>query len=542
LSRRITNSTTLVAGAAAALLALTACSSGVAPTAEVSSADEPRYGGTLTFLEPQAPTCAYSAHSYYPNATIMNQVGAKLTYQDPETLEITPWLATSWEVNEEATEYTFELRDDVTFSDGTPLEAATVALNFDHFGLGDAALGLAKQEFVSNYDHSEVVDENTVTFVFSAPSPGFLQATSVVGATIVARATAELPLEEQCQYENYVSLGPFTIENVVPEQQYDLAVREDYDWAPEISEHQGRAYVDAISIVVTPEDNVRTGALSSNQADAIRGVQVYDVPGLEQSGATVEYASINGVNALFALRPGNELLSDERVREALVLGTDVSAAVDSTFQGEYTRATSVLSSRAAGYVDLSDELAYDPGAAREILDEAGWVPGEDGIRVKDGRRLELTTWTAVVYPLNQELDELIAEQWEDIGVKLIIETPDAATSTATQKDPNEVGVYLTQVGRADPDVISSAFLSTSTRNVLVWQDPELDAILTDISRLPDAADRVAKAQEAQEYLVANHYVIPLYELPQTYATAAATHGLGWEAVGRLWLYDTWLSE
>src|SRR5690606_11404907 len=63
----------------------------------VGSTDDgaPEAGGTLTFLEYQAPTCLYAGGSgFYPNATIINQVGDKLTYQDPATREITPWLAT----------------------------------------------------------------------------------------------------------------------------------------------------------------------------------------------------------------------------------------------------------------------------------------------------------------------------------------------------------------------------------------------------------------------------------------------------------------
>jgi peptide/nickel transport system substrate-binding protein len=532
----------LVAFAAAASLA--ACAS---PSANTASADgaaaTPVTGGTLTFLESQVPTCFYAGGGgFYPVATILNQVADKLTYQDPETREITPWLATDWEVNADATEYTFHLRDDVTFSDGTALDAETVALNFDHFGLGDQGLGLAKQEFVSNYTASEVVDEHTVKFTFSAPSPGFLQATSVVGSAIVAKSTAELPYEEQCQLENLVATGPFTVGDIVPEQEYTLAVREDYDWAPEVSEHQGRAYLDGIHIVVTPEDNVRTGALSAGQADAIRAVQVYDVDALEASGADVHFAPTNGVNPQFALRWTNPLLADISVRQALQKATDTEAIIETIYQGKFERATSVLSQGATGYVDLSDRLSYDPEAAAELLDEAGWVPGDDGIRVKDGQRLELETWVSAVFPLNQQLDELVAEQWEEVGVKLNIETPDAATTTAGQKDPLQLPVAITHVGRVDPDVLKSNFHSASNRNALVSDDAELDSILQDISVLPTDDERYAKAAEAQEYLLDNAYTIPLYELSQTYATSVKTHGLGWEPVGRVVLYNTWIAQ
>lgn len=540
-----------VVGLAAAglVLGLAACASTSAPTAGAPGAEAgtPVTGGTLTFLESQVPTCLYAGGGgFYPNATLINQLGDKLTYQDPETREITPWLATAWEINEDATEYTFTLRDDVTFSDGTPLTAEVVALNFDHFGLGDEALGLAKQEFISNYVAGEAIDEHTVRFTFSAPSPGFLQATSVVGAAIVAEATASLPYEEQCQVENYIASGPFTVASVKPEQQYDLVAREDYDWAPEADEHQGRAYLDGISIIVSPEDNVRIGALTSGQADAIRAVQVYDVDGIEAAGATVHFAPTNGVNPQFALRPDNPVLADADVRRALQKATDVRTAVQSIYQGKFDVATSVLSHGATGYVDLSDRLTYDLEGAKALLDAAGWTPGADGIRVKDGVRLELTTFVGSVFPLNQQLDELIAQQWKSAGVQLNIVTPDQATATAAARDPLRQPVAITHVGRVDPDVIWSNFASTSNRNALGYTpetaDATLDAILGDITRLPTTEERFAKAAEAQEYLIDQGLVIPLYELPQTYAAQAKVQGLGWEAVGRIDLTDVWIQQ
>lgn len=527
---------------AAVTLGLVACSTGTAGE-PVANSDEPAYGGTLTFLEYQFPTCFYAGGGgYYPVATILNQIGDKLTFQDPETREIQPWLAESWEISDDATEYTFHLRDDVTFSNGDPLTAEVVAANFDHFGLGDEALGLAAQEFVSNYDSSEVIDDSTVAFHFTAPSPGFLQATSVVGSAIVAQETLELPYEQQCQLENFIGTGPFTVGEVVPEQEYTLEVREDYDWAPAESGHQGRAYLDAIHVIVTPEDSVRIGALKSGQGDAIRTVQAYDEAGLEEAGFEVYAPQTNGVNPQLALRFTNPLLADIKVRKALQFATDPAEITDTLFSDKYKPATSVLSSGATGYVDLSDKLIYDPEQAAELLDEAGWVVGDDGIREKDGERLSFTTFVIAVFPQSQQTNEIIAQQWEKVGVELNIETPDPATSTERTTDPIDIGVNTTHVGRVDPDVLKSNFWSQGARNALLSDDAELDSLLEEISSLPSTEERYAKAAEVQNYLIDNAYTIPLYELPQTYAAAPYVHGFGWESVGRASLYNTWLSK
>lgn len=531
------------AALAAATMVLAACSGGSGPATEAAAAgEESRYGGTLTFLEYQFPTCFYAGGSgYYPVATILNQVADKLTYQDPHTREIHPWLAESWDVSEDATEYVFRLREDVTFSDGTPLTADVVAANFDHFGLGDEELGLASQEFVSNYVSSEVLDEHTVAFHFDAPVPGFLQATSVVGAAIVAQATYELPYEEQCQLENLVATGPFTVSEVVPEQEYTLTVREDYDWAPPHLEHQGRAYLDEIHIVVTPEDSVRIGALTSGQADAIRSVQAYDEPTIEAAGYQLYAAQTNGVNPQIALRTDNPVLAELPVRQALLKATDTEAIVQTLFTENYPVATSPLSSGATGYIDLSAELAPDVAEANRLLDEAGWEPGADGVRVKDGQPLELRTIVSAVFPLGQQTAELVAQQWEQVGAKLHIELPDPATAVQRQQDPHDVGVLISHVGRVDPDVLYSAFHS-SQRDYLVSSDDTLDGLLEEITSLAGTEDRYAKAAEVQEYLVDNALTIPLYEMPQTYAAGPHVHGFGWEPVGRAHLYDVWLEE
>lgn len=526
----------------ATTLALAACSSGTASEPN-ASASEPVTGGTLTFLEYQFPTCFYAGGGgYYPIATILNQIGDKLTYQDPETREIQPWLATSWEINDDATTYTFHLRDDVTFSNGDPLDAEVVAANFDHFGLGDKDLGLASQEFVSNYASSEVIDDSTVAFHFTAPTPGFLQATSVVGAAIVAKETLELPYEQQCQLENFIGTGPFTVGDIVPEQEYTLNARDDYNWGPADIEHQGRAYLDAIHVIVTPEDSVRIGALKSGQADAIRTVQAYDEPGLEEAGLEVYAPQTNGVNPQLALRFTNPLLADIKVRKALQLATNPKEITDTLFSDNYKPATSVLSSGATGYVDLSDKLIYDPNQANALLDEAGWVVGADGIREKDGERLSFTTLVVAVFPQSQQTNEIIAQQWKKVGVELKIETPDPATATARQKDANDIGVLTTHVGRVDPDVLKSNFWSKGSRNALLSNDAVLDGLLEQISSLPSEQERFAKAAEVQNYLIDNAYTIPLYELPQTYAAAPYVHGFGWESVGRAWLYNVWLDK
>jgi peptide/nickel transport system substrate-binding protein len=503
---------------------------------------KPVQGGTLTYLEHQPPTCLYlPAAGFYPNGGILNQITDKLTWQNPETLKIEPWIATKWEINEDATEYTFHLRDGVTFSDGSPLDASAVAANFDVYGLGDTKLKLPVAEFVNNYERSEVVDRLTVRFHFKKSSPGFLQGTSVIGAGLVSKQTISLPYEQQCQLKNIIGSGPFTVKNQVIDKEVDLVARRDYNWAPPSSVHQGRAYLDEIKIIVTPEDNVRVGALTSGQADMVRYVQSYDEKTVKDAGFQIYAEPTRGVNNGLYLRPTNSILKDIDVRRALQTGTNAKEVVDTLFTASYPVATSVLSHLAQGYVDLSKELTYDPAKANALLDQAGWTRGADGVRAKDGVKLQLGVFVSGPQPLSKQTLELVAQQWAKLGVKLEIRPADAGTQAVDIKNAEKTAIQHGMVGRADQDVIKSHFHSQN-RDVILSNDEKLDRLLEEESAEPGVAERNAKVAEIQRYVIDQGYAIPLFEEPQVYGAAPHVQGVAFEAVARPWFYSTWKSQ
>ena len=118
-------------------------------------------------------------------------------------------------------------------------------------------------------------------------------------------------------------------------------------------------------------------------------MQAFDEARVESAGFDLYAPQTRGVNNGLSLRFTNPLLSDIRVRQALVAGVDAQEVVDTIFTENYPVATSALSSSAVGYKDESEFYAYDPEKSAELLDEAGWDVGADGIREKDGERLSL---------------------------------------------------------------------------------------------------------------------------------------------------------
>ncbi|TKY81974.1 TIGR04028 family ABC transporter substrate-binding protein [Pectobacterium polonicum] len=515
--------------------------------------DTPKIGGTLVYLEQQAHTNLYTpAGGFYPNGGILNQITDKLTYQNPETLEIEPWVAESWIINADNTEYTFKIRPGITFSDGTPLDANAVAKNFDTYGLGNKALNQPVSEVINNYLRSEVVDPLTVKFYFKKPSPGFLQGTSAIGSGLVSLSTLEHNFNQLGNAKNIIGSGPFVVSSEKLGRELKLTVRKDYNWAPVKSKHQGRAYLDGITYLVTPEDSVRIGALVSGQADFIRQIQAYDEKRVQSQGFNLYAPPTRGVNNSVVFRPDNPLVADIHVRKALLHATNTKEIVNTLFSDNYPLATSPLAKTAAGHVDLSSKLTFDPAQANKLLDEAGWKTGSQGLRQKDGKTLELTAYESIQHPQSKETLQLVAQQWAKVGVKLNVLAGDAGSKTVDSLDPLKTGVAPSMVGRADPDVLKSQYYPT-VRNVLLQKggssdkvntfvDSHLNTLLDGIATETDRSKRLALVGEVQNYLTDQAYVIPIFEEPQVFAGASTTKGIAFEAVGRPSFYNTWLNK
>ena len=540
-----------IAAVAGGLL-LAGCSK-TADNAQAQASADPVQGGTLVYLEQQAHTNLYPpAGGFYPNGGVLNQITDKLTYQDPKTLEIQPWIAESWTINADATEYSFKLRPGVTFSDGTPLDAAAVARNFDTYGLGNKALKQPVSEVINNYERSEVVDPLTVKFFFKKPSPGFLQGTSVIGSGLVSPATLDRPFDELGDATRIIGSGPFVVASETLGKELVLKARKDYAWGPAKLAHQGRARLDEVKFVVTPEDSVRIGALLAGQAGLIRQIQAYDEKRVEEQKFTIYAPSTRGVNNSVAIRPDNPLVADLKVRQALLHGTNAQEIVQTLFSARYPQARSVIASTAAGFVDLSAKLAYDEVKARQLLEDAGWTLGANGLRQKDGKELVLSTYESLPQPQNKETLQLVAQQWARLGIKLNVLSGDAGSRAVDTLDPEKTAVLPSMVGRADPDVIKSNFYPTN-RNALLqkggvsqkvqsFKDTRLNGLLDAIAAETDPAKRLALTGEVQNYLIDQAYVIPIFEEPQAFAGAPWVREVGFEAVGRPSFYSTWLAK
>lgn len=532
-----------VALIATALLGLSAC---VAPAAGEGSAEatgDPVVGGSLQFVEPRPYDNFRIENSLWASSQIINNIADRLTWQDPDTGEILPWIAETWEISDDGTTYTFRLRDGVTYSDGTPLDAENVKRNYDQFGLGDEAKGIPPHRYFADYESSEVIDDRTFAVRLSQPNAGFLQVTSTYLTGLVSNSTLELNVDEQGLIENIAASGPFVFGEYKDDlSEVTLVAREDYDWAPPSAEHQGRAYLDEVVFQVVTEDSVRTGLVQAGDADIARAVQPDDEELLAASGIEFLYKPVLGdVNGLY-LNLSQPFTEEKEIRQALQAATDREEIRDTIYNENYGIARSVLASADPFFADLYDEyLAYDPDRATELLEEAGFELDADGYYVRDGERLEFTIYAPETYPRSKQTLELLSQQWKKVGVLLNVAQADSGTvAQAAATDPLRQG----QNSRADIDFLRTQYSTTGSNvnRVPEGQGAELDALLSDQATAATTEERQEIATQIQEQLLEEALRIPLYEETQVFAVNPRVNGFTTEAVTRSWFYDTWLSE
>ena len=184
----------LVALAAASVVALAGCSTSATTASAPDAAGDPVAGGELTvefWPDNAAFACVDPFQTYWiEHRQVIRNYADSLTDQDPETGEIVPWLATDWEISPDGLTYTFNLRDDVTFSDGTAFTADSVVLALESAKATLAAApGAYGGVYISGLDGATAVDEDTVEIHITTPNAAFHQGTSTTNLAILAASS-----------------------------------------------------------------------------------------------------------------------------------------------------------------------------------------------------------------------------------------------------------------------------------------------------------------------------------------------------------------
>ncbi|WIE73284.1 ABC transporter substrate-binding protein [Curtobacterium sp. MCJR17_020] len=527
-----------VASATAVVLVLAGCSG--AGTSTTSS--KPVSGGTLTYASGDAePTCL-DPHvgGNYPQALLATQYIEELV--GLEDGEPTPELATKWTTSDDGKTLTFTLRDDVTFTDGTPFDAAAVVANIEH--VQDPATASSTGYLaLQSITKATATDDHTVTLSLSRPDSALLESFSQPWVGMESPKALERKQATNC--ESPVGTGPFEVTGWKHGDRVTLTKNSDY-WG------KTKPRLSGITWRFLPDSTSRYAALQSGQVDVIDNAQPDQLKAASAKGAIRDLdAPRPGASNRLELNSGNGVFRDEAVRQAFIAGAEIDPGLQSLFLGTAKRSYSVLSSAEPLAYSEKSRFDYSPSKAKQLLDDAGWKVGSDGIRQKDGKQLTVTfpVSTNQSVPAERSLFQQIQASEKAVGFKVVLDELDLSSWYAALA-ANEYDVVSAPYTKVGPDVLRILYDSASIEpapsgyfaNLAQLDDPALDTLLEQAARTSDADERADLYQQAQKTILASDTVLPLYDQQNHFLVRSAVHGIQTTSVSTPWFGTAWIDR
>ncbi len=505
--------------------------------------EQPLQGGTLNVgLASDTPIIDPSITGNSVTALISRNLVDSLVGQ-AEDNHFTPWLATRWEINDNNTEYTFHLRPDVTFSDGTPLDAAAIKYNLDRI-LDPKTTSSYAKSLLGPIESITTPDNNTVVIRYASSFAPLLQGLSLPYLGIQSPTYLKKTLNTS---NTVVGSGPFVLTSFVKGNGSRLSKRPDYHWGPGYAAHNGPAYLDSMVFKYLPESSVRLGALRSGQIQAIDAVPPANDKSVQSNRQLQVITRENpGVNRVLFLNTANGPFRDSKIRQAFLRASDTATAVKIAWFGTRKAADNVVGPSTLYYDPAVASLwGFDLANANRLLDEAGWASKDaSGFRTKEGQRLSLHF---VYDPSGLEaaditLFQAIQFQVKQAGFDLQLDPLDAGGQTAriNAHDYDILSIYYV---RAEPDILRTVFDShyIPPNGYNYSQVHTLDDKLRKAVGASDS-ERKRLYGEIQREVIEHAYVVPLYIPAYQLGTTKNVHGISWATNAKPNFYDVWLSR
>lgn len=430
-------------------------------------------------------------------------------------------------VSEDFLTITYKLRDGVTWSDGEPFTADDVVFSYEIYKNPESTttLGTAYELIES----VEALDPLTVQVKMSAINPAYLTLWDSEGpvqpkhmfessAVTQEHPLARLPL----------GTGPFVFSDWKTGDAITLVRNENY-------REPDRPYLDGITIKITPEKESAIASFIAGEFDTVYFITTGDLPTLtaaqeagegvvvqlQEGPSHVEWLWLNLSDGGDPGKP-HPVLGDPAIREAMDHGIDRQTVIDEVLGGfGYQVGSFIYSGWAA--VDIP-AAAYDPELAKSVLDEAGWAPGADSIREKDGVRASLRYQTIAGDQTRELYQQVVQQNLKDIGIELVIENVPSNTIFGTWEEGGiyargDFDILMSRAGYiVDPAQWAKDFTSSQIPteefpggiNRVRYQSEEFDAAVDEAAQTLDQAVRGEAYTRAAEQFATDRPSIPLY--------------------------------
>lgn len=466
-----------------------------APAAPPSG--EPQVGGELVIGSIQEPD---SLNPWLTGLTVGLEVEAmiyeSLTRVDPNGVHI-PALAAeapsieNGGISEDLLTYTYTLRDDVTWHDGTPFTADDVV--FTYTAIANPEVNARSRTGFELIDSVEAVDAHTVRFTLTQPSAAFLETWGYRG--ILPKHIFENEEMNTSEYNRAptVGTGPYKFVEWVSGDRIVVERNENY--------YRDGGYIDRIVYRIVPSSDTLLTLLETGEIDMRFSIIAEQVPLVRDLAGYTVHATPAHAYFHFTINNADPILGDKRVRQALTHGLNKQVIAGTVLQGLVQPHGSPVAQPSWVYIDHNDRFPFDLAAANALLEEAGWALGDDGIRTKDGQRLTLDLLNIAGDSERLQIVQLAQAMWKEIGAEVNISQVDAPTFVDAMTTQNYQFAYGFWGFSVDPSGYNERWLSSSAGHWLNYDNPEVDQLLLDALQIVDREERKAKYVEFQEIVV-----------------------------------------
>lgn len=394
-----------------------------------------------------------------------------------------PELAESWEVSEDATEYTFNLIQNATWHNGTPVTSADVAWTFQE--IIDKEGGAAP--YLSTVASIETPDDFTVKITLSEPNAAFVSGLGAFyGPKIMPKALYEgTDWTTNPNNDNPVGCGPYKFDEWERGSFISVVANEDY--------YRGRPLLDRIVMRFYPIEGLISAFESGEVKYSYENFPFTEASRLQQDPRFCVEANPVPLVYWFGFNLSRAPFDDVRVRQAIAHAINREDISERVFLG-YAQPSYGTAPKGWAY-NPDAEVEYNIDEAIRLLEEAGFTPDANGVRL----RATITVASVMSFP---DVVTVIKEQLKEIGVELEIETMDFAAYTAKVTENRDFDIAGGGgLAGPDPNEFAPFVSSDGYRNIMGYSNPRVDELFVEGRQAPDQEERKTYYQEIQGILV-----------------------------------------
>ncbi len=468
---------------------------------------------TLTMMKGiDAPHYDAQRTTWGPTSDVVNMFQDTLVALDWDGKTPIPYLAKSWTISDDGRTYTFKLRDDVSFCSGKKFTAEDVVYSFKR--LKDPAIKGPFAWRAGNIRELRAPDPYTVEYELEEPFSELLLQLTMFTNVIHNKDSVEA-LGKDYGVKGADGTGPWCFVSWQPRTEIVLKRHDAYKWGPSMYKNKGPVKFEKLSIKIVPEDSSRVAAMMAGQFDVTHQfpsqfiAQAKAFPSLAVTDAKPNFQLL-----YYGFKTTRPMVADRRVREAMSIAINRVEIAKAILQGNADPAYTFVDPEALDFDPKTrDIIKEDIERAKKLLDEAGWKPGADGVREKDGERLA----PKIYYTANANsarVAEAIQGYLRKIGVDWRLNPWDSTISSVKMAEQDYEIWSVTVPYLSAGDLMNIYFDSQNipTPNRMNWKDAETDAWLKLGRSALTEADRAKYYAMVQQKVTREHLWIPVLNI------------------------------